>query len=111
MFEWIVAILVIINVVFLSVIFFFLKIKETEIDPLMLYMIGSGDPRKLIMMQMMGRKMDPVKLMFFSSMMEAKKKKDLSQIKEEVIKELKPAIKEKLKKEAEEEIKKYFKIE
>ena len=111
MLEWLVAALVIINVVFLSIIFFFLRIKETEIDPMMLSMMGSGDPKKLMFMQMMGGKMDPIKLMLFSGMME-KKNKDLSQeIKEEVVNELKPMIKSKLKKEAEEEIKKYFKIE
>ncbi len=111
MLEWLVAALVIINVVFLSIIFFFLRIKETEVDPMMLSMMGSGDPKKLMFMQMMGGKMDPIKLMLLSNMMETKKKKDLSQeIKEEIVNELKPMIKDKLKKEAEEEIKKYFKL-
>jgi len=59
--EWLIAALVIINVVFLSVIFFFLKIKETGIDPVTLSLMGSGDPKKMMMMQMMGGKMDPMK--------------------------------------------------
>jgi|GEM_PF-2060230 len=112
MLEWLIAALVIINVVFLSIIFFFLKIKETKIDPMTLSLMGSGDPKKIMMMQMMGGKMDPMKMMLFSGMLESKKKnRDLSQeLKDEVVNELRPLLKEKLKKEAEEEIKKYFKL-
>lgn len=112
MMEWLIAALVIINVVFLSIIFFFLKIKETNIDPMTLSMMGSGDPQKIMMMQMMGGKMDPMKMMMLSSMMKTKKKKkDLSEeLRDEVIHELRPLIKDKLKKEATDEIKKYFNL-
>ena len=54
MLEWLIAALVIINVVFLSVLFFFLKIKETNIDPMTLSMLGSGDPQKSRMLSSSG---------------------------------------------------------
>lgn len=117
MLEWLIAGLVIINVIFLSIIIFFLKIKDTEIDPMIMSMLGSGNPKSAMsMMHMMGGgKMDPMKMMLMSSMMESRKKKeskDLSQeLRDEVMGELRPLIKDKLKREARDEIKKYFKLE
>jgi len=109
--EWLIATLVIINIIFLSLIFFFLKLREPKIDPMLLSLLGGGgDMQKLLMLQMMGGKPDFMKMMLLSMLMKPKRKDFSQELKDEVMGELKPLIKEKLKKEAREEIKKYFKL-
>ena len=98
-----VTLLLVINIIFFIGIIFLIRMKKS-FDPLMLSLLGNGNPETLLMMKALDGKSDVAKMMLIGRLMKSREQ-GMKELKREVIEEVKPIIKDALKKEIKKELK------